>query len=394
MRIAHVSSYYLPRLGGIEMQVADLAARQAAAGHEVSVITSTHGDPDLHAGRVTVQRVAHGRPHRLPVHVRAPGAGVRALLDGDFDVVHAHTGGWSPLAIAGAWTAPAHGIPTVVTLHSILSREIPLFRAMDHVTGWRRRRVAWTAVSEAAAAPLRDLLLPGTAVSALPNGVDVSAWRVKPEPRDSDDVVAVAVMRLAARKRPLPLLRILRTAREGMSPRVRFRAVIVGEGPQRARMDRYVRQHGMSGYVELRGRQTREEIRALYANADMFVAPAHLESFGIAALEARCAGLPVVAMAAGGVSDVIHDGQEGLLVDTDQQLAGAIVRLSGSSGMRLRMSRHNQVMAPPFDWPETLQRAHREYARAAELLGHPLRSEPGLPDVDRPRLPSRAARSA
>jgi glycosyltransferase involved in cell wall biosynthesis len=236
--------------------------------------------------------------------------------------------------------------------------------------------------------------LPGTAVSTLPNGVDVSAWRIRPEPRDAGDVLAVAVMRLASRKRPLQLLRILRTARQLMSPQVRFRAVIIGEGPQRASMDRYLRRHGMSSYVEMRGRQGRDQIRALYAHADMFVAPAQLESFGIAALEARCAGLPVVAMAASGIRDVIRSGQEGLLVDTDEQMAEAIVRLASSSRTRLRIARHNHLVAPPFDWPETLHRTEREYERAAAILARPLPAELDRSCNDQDHLHRRSASSA
>ena len=45
MRIAHVSDFYLPRLGGIEIQVSDLAARQRLAGHTVDIITSSPADP-------------------------------------------------------------------------------------------------------------------------------------------------------------------------------------------------------------------------------------------------------------------------------------------------------------------------------------------------------------
>lgn len=376
------------------MQVADLASAQAAAGHEVSVITSTPAAGDHPAAPVTVRRVTHGRQHRVPRHVFAPGAGVRALLDGDFDVIHAHAGGWSPLAFAGAWVGPPHGVPTVVTLHSLLSWEKPLYRSIDRVTGWRRRQVAWTAVSEVAATGLRDLLLPGTAVAVLPNGVDVAGWAVRPQPRDPGDVLAVAVMRLAPRKRPLQLLAIIRRVRELIPATVRFRTVIVGEGSQRERMERYVQRHRMRAYVELRGRLSRDQIRELYSAADLFVAPARLESFGIAALEARCAGLPVVAMAASGIRDLIQDGRDGVLVDTDRQMAEAIARLASSPATRSRIARNNSLSAPPFDWARTVERTQREYERAARILDHPGRGEPSPPVADQPPVRTRSGSRA
>lgn len=99
-------------------------------------------------------------------------------------------------------------------------------------------------------------------------------------------------------------------------------------------------------------------------------------------------------MVASGIRDVIHDGQEGLLVDTDQQMAGAIVYPAGSSRTRLRIAGHNRLVAPPFDWPEMLQRTQRESERAATILGQRLPVEPILPDADRPRVHSRAVSSA
>lgn len=387
MKIAHVSSYYLPRLGGIEMHVADLAARQAAAGHEVSVITSSPGAPRAESsngpggGNVEVLRVTEDMRHPSGRHLSAPYAGARAVLDGGFDVVHAHVGGWSPLAFAGAWAAPGRGIPTVVTCHSLLSWESPLYRGVDQVTGWRRRRVAWTAVSEVAASPLRRLLPAGTEVGVLPNGVDVADWQVRPEPRDTDEVLAVSVMRLAARKRPVQLLGMLRRAKARLPARVRLRTVIVGEGTERHQLERYLRRHGMDADVELRGRQTRAQIRALYRRADFFVAPARLESFGIAALEARCAGVPVVAMAASGIRDLISDGREGVLVDTDAQMTAAIVSLAASPDVRARMAAHNASVAPPFSWAEALARSEEAYQRAAAMFGVRLQAAPALSEL-------------
>jgi glycosyltransferase involved in cell wall biosynthesis len=99
VRIVHLSDCYLPRLGGIEMQVRDLARRQLAAGHEVHVITTTPGAPGLTgpaeddgADGVQVHRLAFPLPYELPVNPRA-NAGVRRVLsEHSFDVAHVHAG--------------------------------------------------------------------------------------------------------------------------------------------------------------------------------------------------------------------------------------------------------------------------------------------------------------
>ena len=77
---------------------------------------------------------------------------------------------------------------------------------------------------------------------------------------------------------------------------------------------RAVQPRGLGDWVDLPGRLTRFEIQQLYASADVYLAPAELESFGVAALEARCAGLPVIAMASGGVGEFVRPDIEGYLV--------------------------------------------------------------------------------
>lgn len=390
MKIAHVTDFYLPRLGGIEVHVHDLAARQRAAGHEVDVFTSSPpgsgrngtaeagggtGEPDGSgdpAGGGGVRRVTDGLRRPAALHPAAPVHGVRALLAGSYDVVHAHAGVWSPLAFGAGLVAPRRAVPTVVTFHSLLSWASPLYRAGDLGLRWSRSRVHWTAVSEVATAPLRSLLPPGTEVGVLPNAVDLADWQVDPAPREPFDVLAVAVMRLAPRKRPLALLRTLRRVHAQLPPHIRLRTVVVGDGPERPSLERYLRRHRMTGLVSLPGRQTRGQIRELYTRADVFLAPAHLESFGIAALEARCAGIPVIAMAHSGIRDFVRDGTEGLLVSSDAGMGRALLRLAGDPALRSAMSRYNRAVPPAFGWPDALARTEQAYHRAAVLLGRQL----------------------
>ncbi|GAA3192425.1 glycosyltransferase family 4 protein [Actinocorallia longicatena] len=372
MKIAHVTDFYLPRLGGIEMQVRDLAIRQARAGHTVEVITSSP--------RPKGQRVSGGeelRVHRLTEKSIFPAAlnpaGLRPgrdlLRKGGYDVVHVQAAPFSPLAFSAVALASDAGLPTVLTLHSLISYLETPFRLLDGLVDWSSQPVTWTAVSDVAAEPLHRLVAPAP-VHILPNGIDPTRWRVEPLPRDAEEVVVVAVMRLARRKRPLHLLRTLREARAALKPSVRMKVVVVGEGPERPRMERYMRRHGMTGWVSLPGRLPRQEIRTLFRRADVFVAPATLESFGIAALEARCAGIPVVARAEGGVGGFVDDGLGGILASSDTAMAEAITLLAADPGLRTSMAAHNRAVQPPMDWPAVLERTHRIYEIAAGRPSH------------------------
>jgi glycosyltransferase involved in cell wall biosynthesis len=365
VRVAHVTDFYLPRLGGIEMQVADLAARQAAAGYDVEVLTSSPGGPD--AGPVGVRRHTDGRRPAHPLHPGAVLAGVTAATSGDYDVVHAHLGVGSPLSFLAARAAARAGIPTVVTVHSLWAWVRPVFVSLDAVGRWTSSPIEWTAVSEAAAGPVRSLLPPGRTVGVIANGIDADDWRVEPLPRTDGEVLVVAVMRLAARKRPLPLLRMIREAQERLGDGVRLRLVVAGDGPERPKVERYIRRHGLTGQVELAGRLSRDEIRRLYARADVFVAPADLESFGIAALEARCAGLPVLAKASGGVREFVRSGREGLLAATDADMVDHLVRLAADPALRGVLARHNRTTPCPVSWDAVLRDTAAAYGRAGAV---------------------------
>ncbi|RKS68572.1 glycosyltransferase involved in cell wall biosynthesis [Motilibacter peucedani] len=364
MRVVHVSDFYLPRIGGVELHVRDLARLQSAEGHDVGVLTSTAPGSSSEDDGVRVVRLAPAGPLRHPLH---PGALLRvgaALEQLKPDVLHVHAGGISPLGATVGRAAVRAGIPVVVTMHSVMATLAPAFRALDTATRWSGSPVHWTAVSPAAAAPLRRALR-DRPVEVLPNGIDTAAWRTDAPADRPDELLVVAVMRLVPRKRPLHLLRVLRQVRAQTASDVRLRAVVAGDGPLRPAMQAYLSAHGMDGWVELAGGLPRPQVRELLARADVFVAPARLESFGLAPLEARCAGVPVVARADGGVESFVVDGVNGLLVHDDAELAAAVARLVAMPELRLAMAEHNRTTCPPVDWAQVLGRVDAAYAAAA-----------------------------
>jgi glycosyltransferase involved in cell wall biosynthesis len=171
-------------------------------------------------------------------------------------------------------------------------------------------------------------------------------------------------MRLASRKRPLPLLRILARVRALVPAKTGIRLEIFGEGPDRRRLERFVAAHDMDGWVRLPGRITREELQKRYAASDIFVAPAPLESFGIAALEARTVGLPVVGRRGSGVQEFVTDGLNGYLATDDEAMAGLLARLVTDSRLRGSMKEYNRSTPPEQSWDRILEDAEAEYLRA------------------------------
>jgi len=349
MRVAHVTDHFWPRVGGIEMHVAMLAARQAATDHDVVVLSGKGASSPSPSFEV------------LP-HTRRSLAGL-----GPVDVVHIHVSLWSPRPCRMLVQCVRTKTPTVVTMHSLCGRYRAAFALLDRVVGWSRWPIAFTAVSDVAAEPLRAIVGDDAEVAVLPNGIDVEQWRAHAIRQSADEVVVVAVARMAWRKRPLALLNALRRARLMVPPGVPVRAVIVGDGRYRRIVAAWNRLRGTSDWVELPGRLTHTEIRTLYRHADFFVAPARLESFGIAALEARCAGLPIVALAGTGIQAFVRDGHDGLIADGDRDLAAAIARLVCDDDSRTMMAACAIECVAPFSWEVVLKQTDEEYKRAQRL---------------------------
>jgi len=169
------------------------------------------------------------------------------------------------------------------------------------------------------------------------------------------------------KKRAATLLRAFAEACRFVGDAPPLRLIIAGDGPDRVALTRYAAELGVASRVELPGQLSREALRRLYARADTFVLPSERESFGIAALEARAAGLPVIAMLASGARDFIRQGVEGLLARDEAELTRSIGRLALDAPFRAYVAAHNASSPPPYDWGDVAALHERFYAAAADL---------------------------
>jgi len=366
VRIALVCDWYRPRVGGIEVHLEHLAGQLAAAGHQVTVITPTRGRSDEH-GPVRVHRLRGWLLPWIglawtPLTFRRLGAVLRA---GQFDVVHAHSSLISPTAYAALWQARANGLPAVLTVHSIWGGFERMFAALNGVFGWTRWPVVFSAVSEHAARDMRPLLR-FRPVHILPNALVLKDWIVAPN-LPANGINIACVMRLAPRKRGAALLRALQVVRAQLPAGVGLHCQIAGDGPERRRLEAQAGQLGLTDCVRFHGAVDSGRVKALLAESHFFVLPTVLEAFGLAALEARAAGLPVVAMRASGVGEWLKDGVEGLLADDDADLARCILRLASDRTLLADMTAHNRRTPVTFTWDRAVTAHLALYAQARQL---------------------------
>lgn len=385
MRIVHVSDVYAPRVGGIESQVQDLATHQASRGDAVHVLTATalpRGAPaqgrnrfrasSTEAPGLRVHRLASWTTFGIPVHPRGRWLIKRALTMLKPDVVHVHAGVVSPFAYDGAQAARSLGLPLAITWHCMLDGVESLVSAGARVTGWDDVPFAPSAVSTIAAERVADAL-DRHDVSVLQNGLDTVPWRAaaaNPAAAVTPGTLrVVATQRLAPRKRTMPLVRAVARAYAELgdhpdgSPRIRL--TLVGGGPVESQVEAEVQARGLEHVITLMGRVPRVVLPTLYRDQDVFVAPAVLEAFGIAALEARVSGLAVVGRAGTGLSEFVEDGANGFLAPSDAGMTDALVRLAEEPELLAAIRDRNRAVPPEVAWPQVLDVADVLYQRAA-----------------------------
>ena len=349
MRILHVTDHYLPVLGGIETHVDALARRQAERGDDVTVLTST--PPGGLEGRSAVRVV------------RARSFLQGATFDfGAFDIVQAHVSVVAPFTAPLAAVAARSGVPTVVTVHSMWNGTGLLPGLAAAAAGLRSAPVSWTAVSRVAATQLAAQLPGRTPVTILPNAVDVLARSNTPHERPDGSVHLISTMRLARRKRPVPLVRMFRDLQDQVD--IPLHLTIVGDGPLLGAVQRQIARRGLDPSVTLTGRREPSAVLDLLRSSDLYVAPSIRESFGLAALEARAVGLPVVGYAVSGLTEFIRTGVEGHLAGSDADLVSALRSLVTDETLRWRTAEHNRTVRTRMTWTNSLDRHDSLYTEA------------------------------
>ena len=284
------------------------------------------------------------------------------LLRERVGVVHAH-GMFSTLAIGSLLAARRARIPSVMTHHSLLRHSPTLPAAWLTYRLFSRCATIVTAVSRAAAADARRAS--GRAhVPVLPNGLGrtlrtVQNLRIRPDGRVAR---VVSVMRLAGRKSPSDLIRAIPSVLARVGREVVF--TIVGDGPERPRLERLARRLGVARHVEFLGACDPARVADILSRSTVFALPSRREAFGLALLEARAAGLPIVARANGGVPEVVEHGRQGLLAKTSQTFGDAIATLLNDDGLRRRLADASGDGLDAYQWDHVVDRHEAVYRQA------------------------------
>jgi glycosyltransferase involved in cell wall biosynthesis len=132
---------------------------------------------------------------------------------------------------------------------------------------------------------------------------------------------------------------------------------VAGDGEKRKFLSQLACECGLDSRMKFAGFIENNSVPGFLCQLDIFVMPSRMEAFGIAALEASAAGLPVVATRVGGVPEVVVDNTTGFLVEPEsvEQLAEAIEKLIKSPVLREKMGRAGrEFVKKNYDWNDNL----------------------------------------
>jgi phosphatidylinositol alpha-mannosyltransferase len=351
MKIGLVTPYIDPLPGGVNQHVRYLYENLRLRGHDVRIISSSHG----------LQRASEGDVIRIGRGFSMPANGsvgtitlsprflsqVRDVLDREqFDLLHFHepfVPFLSPIVLRLSTSV------NVATFHAYGGFSPSYEFGSRVMRGYAERLHGRIAVS-GAAKHFIDRYFPGD-YRVIPNGVDVDRFRrAVPLARWQDGTRNLLfVGRFEPRKGLLELLKAYRILRKTGCD---CRLLVVGGGPLGREARRYVATRRLKG-VEFLGRVTDEEKAQLFRTADVYISPATGgESFGIVLLEAMAAGTAIVASDIHGYKGVVRRGREGLLVPPREPkaIAGAIARLLRDDELRVAMGEAGRERALEFSW--------------------------------------------
>ena len=362
MKIGLVCPYIYPASGGVAQHVQFLYEGLRQRGHDVRILTASHGPQRASEGDIIRLGVGFSVPINASVGTLTFSPRYLTQIDDmlereKFDLLHFH----EPFVpFLSLFLLRESTSVNIATFHAYAGFSPSYEFGSRALRGYAARLHGRIAVS-AAARHFIDRYFPGD-YKVIPNGVDVARFaNAVPIARWQDGTPNVLfVGRHEPRKGLLDLLKAHRVLRRSGE---RSRLLIVGSGPQEREARRYVATRGLKG-VEFLGRVSDAEKAQLYKTADVYVSPATGgESFGIVLLEAMAAGTAIVCSDIHGYKGVVRRGREALLVPPRQprELAAAIDTLIDDPELRARMGAAGRQRAEDFSWPRVTAKVEDYY---------------------------------
>lgn len=384
MRILFLSWEYPPvSHGGLARHVDDLSQALARKGHSIHIVTSGGDGLDSYSQKNGVD-IHRSSPVKIEgnnfidkinhLNFQLAARAVEVIQQyGGFDLIHGHD--W---LVFWASKILKHGfrIPLVHTIHATeYGRNHGIHNDLQRYINdveWYTCYEAWKLIvcSDYMKEEIKRLFqLPEDKVKIINNGVEPDNFNteVEDEFREKyahpDEKIIFYVGRLVREKGIQYLIRALSII---LHDQPQIKLVIAGKGPYEGELKRKAEELGIADRVYFTGFISDEERNKLYRTADLAVFPSLYEPFGIVALEAMAAQIPLITTNAGGLDEFIVDGRNALKVNTGDpfQLAGSILRILNDPKRSEEMvERAYREVVSVYNWDIIAEKTYQLYRK-------------------------------
>ena len=352
LRIALVTEYYYPHLGGICEHVHFFALEARSLGHHVDIITSKIDGAvaEEHVIRLGRSRPVYfnGSQARVSVGFTLRTEMRNVLRRGNYDVVHVHSPLSPSLPILAIDEADC---PVVGTFHTYFDRSYLYGIGRRYFQAKLNRLSAAIAVSHSTTVALDRYFEANWTI--IPNGIDLDLFHPHAPPPIGlrrDVPVVLFLGRFDPRNGLTALIDSFKRVR-GRNREAQL--VIVGDGPLR---NHYYRAAGGDPHITFVG-SVLDSRPGYYAHSAIYACPTTKASFGITLLESMACETPIVCSDILGFSDVVTHEREALMFHCGDReaLADSLVRLLDDETLRARLGKTGREHAQGFSWPSVAE---------------------------------------
>lgn len=364
--------------GGAGIVAYNLAVQMAKRGHEVYVFTTAQArDEDDSLSRYGNIWVIRYKPNfTVGQGSIASKHLIRPLFSGvDLDVAHSHIGNL-PAPLGGAIYAKRKNVPFIITHHGdwigdfgTLGRRAGVFLYNHFLCDWIfSKSDKIIALSKSHLARSKILKKYQNKTTIIPNGINLQDFQISQSQDKCRDLLNLPAEKriifflgsLVSQKGPQILLNAMKTVQRRYPDTY---LIVGGSGPLKENLIEIATRDKLKDNVVFTGYIPTDRTPLYYRAADIFVLPSFSEALPLTLLEAGAAGLPIVATDVGGVSDILHDGVNGLITKTKdpEDLAGKIVSLLDDNELREEMGKTGQMLAKQYSWETIADKTESVY---------------------------------
>lgn len=361
MKIAFFTDSYEPQINGVVTSINLFVDNLRKDGHEVHIFCPSCKKKDRFTHPYVSKKLKNYPEYRVGLPTLKMIKEIRKINP---DVVHLH----SPFTMGfmGLSVSKILNIPVVATYHTLLTEyseysgfDVKRWIVNDYIKCFLNRASTVIAPSKSVKQMLEENKIRSN-IEVLPTPMNYKIRKRKKTRNKKFTILHVG--RLCKEKRIEVVLKAFQKVLKDLDSRL----ILTSEGPYKKKLKEVCSELGISNKVYFTGYVDEDKLLKLYSSADVFVTASDTETQGLTILEAMANGCPVIARNAFGFKDVIKNKQNGILVDTEDEMAESIMLLYRRPEIRNRIVRNGYETAKKFDIEESIKRIEDIYSKAIE----------------------------